>query len=207
MLSAEDSERLEMCLMSGGIAVLPTDTVYGIACDPNEELAVTRIYKLKGRPPQRPAAVMFFVLDCALRALPELEDSERAAMRALLPGPVTLLLPNRGRRFPLACGPEQGKLGLRVPRLAGGLTELAGMTRPLLQSSANLSGESEARRLQEVPQALREGADMMLDGGELPGVPSSVVDLSDYAETGRWQLMREGALSAEMIERTLAVVA
>ena len=101
-LTAADAKRLEECLASGGVAIFPADTVYGLACDPLQREAVERLYALKGRPPERPAAVMFFALQAALDALPELGERERAAMRALLPGPLTLLLPNREHRYPLA---------------------------------------------------------------------------------------------------------
>ncbi|MFI5003764.1 MAG: L-threonylcarbamoyladenylate synthase [Solirubrobacterales bacterium] len=104
-LDADDARRFEECLVAGGVAIFPTDTVYGLACDPLRREAVARLYELKGRPPERPAAVMFFALQAALDALPELGERERAAMQALLPGPLTLLLPNRERRYPLACSP------------------------------------------------------------------------------------------------------
>src|SRR5271167_5023017 len=120
-LDHRDAARLSECLRRGGVAVFLTDTVYGLGCDPDDERAVKRLYELKGRPADRPAAVMFFDRERALGALPDLSDAERAAVRALLPGAVTLLLPNRARRFALACLPAAGArdaLGLRVPALA-----------------------------------------------------------------------------------------
>src|SRR5947208_3691605 len=106
-LAAADAVRLEQCLRRGGVAVFPTDTVYGLGCEPERAGAVARVYRLKRRPAERPAAVMFFALAPALAALPDLSARERAAIGALLPGPVTLLLPNRGRRFALACIGEE----------------------------------------------------------------------------------------------------
>ena len=99
MLAAEDADRLRECVAGGGVAVFPTDTVYGVCCDPDDEAAAHRLYELKGRSPVQPSAVMFFTLDAALQALPELDDAERSALSALLPGPVTLLLENRRTRF------------------------------------------------------------------------------------------------------------
>jgi L-threonylcarbamoyladenylate synthase len=206
MLSARDAIHLEACLADGGVAVFPADTVYGLCCDPENERAVRRLYALKGRPAERPAAVMFFALTAALRALPELAPRERAALRALLPGPVTLLLPNRTRRFPLAGGQGEGgagTLGLRVPAWTPALDALGALVAPVLQSSANLSGEPDARRLRDVPEPIRAGADLVLDGGELPGTPSTVIDLSDYERTGEWRVAREGALSIAALERIL----
>ncbi|HEY2636282.1 MAG TPA: Sua5/YciO/YrdC/YwlC family protein, partial [Solirubrobacteraceae bacterium] len=117
-LTAEDAATFARCMRVGGVAVFPADTVYGLACEPDSKTAVRRLYALKGRPPDRPAAVMFFSRERALAALPELGRRTRAAAERLLPGPVTLLLPNPARRFPLACGPDPDTLGLRVPALA-----------------------------------------------------------------------------------------
>ncbi len=207
VLDAQDAARLETVLATGGVAVFPADTVYGLGCDPDEERAVRRLYELKGRPADRPAAVMFFDRDRAVQALPELSDTERRAIEALLPGPVTLLLPNRARRFPLACGPAgEGldSLGLRVPLLTDALAALQAMPRPMMQSSANISGGPEARRLADVPRELLRGAALALDGGELPGTASTVLDLRGYELSGAFSVVREGALALADIERALA---
>jgi len=202
-LLADDARELERCLARGGVAVIPTDTVYGLCCDPDDARAVARLYELKGRPASRPAAVMFFALEPALRALPELCEGERTAVEALLPGAVTLLLANRGDRFTPACGPEPGTLGLRVPRLPDRLQVLSTVARPVMQSSANISGEPDPRRLGEVPARLLAAADLVLDGGELPGRPSTVIDLRDYERTRQWELVRAGALSTTAVRDAL----
>lgn len=202
-LNSGDAQRLEECLGGGGVAVFPADTVYGIGCDPENPAAVERLYALKGRPAARPAAVMFFSLAPAVQALPELQERERAALGRLLPGPLTLLLPNRRHRFPLACGPDPDTLGLRVPLLQGALAPLTVVGVPVVQSSANLSGEADARRLADVPLVLREGVDLMLDGGELPGTASTVVDLRGYQEHGEWRVLRDGPVGSRALERTL----
>jgi L-threonylcarbamoyladenylate synthase len=195
--------QLEHCLAGGGVAVLPTDTVYGICCDADSEPAARRLYALKGRPAARPAAVMFFALEPALEMLGELHHDERAALQALLPGPVTLLLANPAMRFAPACRTDPGTLGLRVPSLPEPLTALGSLTRPIMQTSANMSGGADARTLAEVPESMREGADLMLDGGELPGRPSTVIDLRDYAEHRRWHVLREGALPRAAVRELL----
>lgn len=175
-MTDEQARALGACVAAGGVAVFPADTVYGLACDPEDEAAVAKLYALKGRPPAKPAAVMFFELVCG-------------DFGGLLPGGVTLLLPNPEHRFPLACATDPDTLGLRVPFLAP-------VGRPVLQSSANLAGGPDARRLQDVPEAIRAGADLVLDGGELPGVPSTVVDL----RTPEWRIVRQGAVPAERVE-------
>ena len=206
LITSEDVGRLRECIAAEGVAVFPSDTVYGVCCHPDSEEAARKLYELKGRPEARPAAVMFFALDPALQALGELESTERAALEALLPGPVTLLLANPHRRYGPACRTDPATLGLRVPRLPAALSALTEMDSPVMQSSANLSGEPDARTLQEVPLSLREGADLVLDGGELPGKPSTVIDLRDYADTGSWHLLREGALSRDAVEAALSAL-
>ena len=111
-MTPEDVETFERCISVGGVAVFPADTVYGLATEPDSREGVERLYRLKGRPPERPAAVMFFQLDSALAALPELGERTRGAVEALLPGALTLVLPNPARRYPLACGRSPERFAL-----------------------------------------------------------------------------------------------
>jgi L-threonylcarbamoyladenylate synthase len=202
-LSAADTQTFERCIAVGGIAVFPADTVYGLACEPDSKEAVQRLYMLKRRRPDKPAAVMFFALDLALAALPELGPRTTAALHALLPGAVTLLLPNPARRYPLACGPQPEVLGLRVPAWPPALAALADVRWPVLQSSANAAGGPDARRLDDVPEYMRTHTDLVLDGGELPGTPSTVVDLRAFEGDGRWSVAREGAISVTEVAARL----
>jgi L-threonylcarbamoyladenylate synthase len=198
-VTAEEVATFERCISVGGVALFPADTVYGLCTEPDSREGVERLYVLKGRSPERPAAVMFFQLELALAALPELGERTLEALRRLLPGPVTAVLPNPAKRYPLACGPEPQRLGLRVPALEGALRPLAEVRWPVLQSSANPSRGPDARRLADVDTAIRRGVDLELDGGELPGSPSTVVDLGDYETGGTFSVIREGALSAAKI--------
>jgi L-threonylcarbamoyladenylate synthase len=195
-MTADDVRTFERCIAVGGVALFPADTVYGLATEPDSREGVERLYRIKGRRPDKPAALMFFSVPLALAALPELPGTTRAAVERLLPGALTLLLPNPARRFPLACGPTPEVVGLRVPRLSGALAPLAEMRWPVLQSSANLAGAPEARRLEEVDPRVRAGVDLVLDGGELPGTPSTVLDLTGY-EQGSWTIVRHGAVPEE----------
>ena len=189
----------ERCIADGGVALFPADTVYGLACDPESEAAVRRLYEIKGRAPDKPAAVMFFQLEPALRSLPSLGPRTRGAFERLLPGAVTLIVPNPDRLFPLACGPAPERLGVRVPDVA----LLADVERPVMQSSANPSGGADARRVGDVAKRIREAVDLVVDGGELPGTPSTVIDLSGYEESGEYAVLREGALDAESVRVAL----
>jgi L-threonylcarbamoyladenylate synthase len=202
-VTLEDVATFERCIAVGGVALFPADTVYGLATEPDSREGIDRLYRLKGRRPERPAAVMFFETDLALEALPELPAETKAAAKELLPGGVTLLLPNKAHRYPLACEPNRDVLGIRVPDLTGGLAPLQAMRWPVLQSSANPSGAKDARRIEDVDERIRAGVDMVLDGGELPGTPSTVVDLTAYHETGRFEIVREGAVPSEAVRDAL----
>ncbi|HVF78210.1 MAG TPA: L-threonylcarbamoyladenylate synthase [Solirubrobacteraceae bacterium] len=195
-----DAAAFEACISGGGVAVFPADTVYGLACDPASGVAVNRLYALKGRPADKPAAVLFFSLAPALAALPEVTPRLRSALLALLPGPVTLLLPNPLARWPLACGPDPWTLGLRVPA-PGALVEVAV---PVLQSSANRSGGADPRAVDQIDPALRDGADLLVDGGLLPGTPSTVIDLRELERGGGWDVLREGAMTREEVAAALS---
>jgi L-threonylcarbamoyladenylate synthase len=195
-----DAAAFAACMAAGGVAVFPADTVYGLACAPGDAAAVQRLYALKGRPPDKPAAVMFFALAPALAALPELGPRTRAALARLLPGGVTVLLANPAGRFPLACGPDPATLGLRVPDLPA----LSTVRRPVLQSSANRAGGADARELREVPREIRDGADLVVDGGHLPGTPSTVVDLRHFELDGSWKVLRNGAVAPAQVATVLA---
>ena len=206
-LQASDAETFARCIGVGGVAVFPADTVYGLACEPDTREAVERLYALKGRRPDKPSAIMFFDLELAFAALPELEPRTRTLLSRLMPGGITALLPNPLRRYPLACGAGGGDvhtLGLRVPALDAEIGALAEMRWPVLQSSANVSGGIDAQTLDEVPEEIRRGADLVLDGGELNGTPSTVVDLRRFELDGMWAVLRQGAVPERDIEHAAA---
>ena len=200
MITAQDAATFERCMALGGFAVFPADTVYGLACDPDAKETVQRLHLLKRRSMDKPSAVMFFDADLALDTLAELEGPVRDAAQRLLPGAVTLLIPNPAHRFPLACGADPDTLGLRVPKLD---TELANVRWPVLQTSANFAGRPDPRRLADVPIGLRDSAELVLDGGELPGTPSTVIDLRDYAKTGDYVILRQGLFPADEVASRL----
>ena len=116
MIAPGDAETSSAASRVGGVAVFPADTVYGLACEPDNREAVTQLYFLKRRRPDKPAAVMFFDRELALAALPELGPRTRARARGAAARRVTLLLPNPRRRFPLACGPDPRRSACACPR-------------------------------------------------------------------------------------------
>jgi L-threonylcarbamoyladenylate synthase len=192
---------LERCIAGGGVAVFPADGLYGLACDPLDANAISKIHRLKGRDDGKPSAVMYFSPLAIRELLGGLGPRTKAVASALLPGPVTLVVHNAQRRYPLACRQDLERLGIR---LIGG--PLAGTMCPVFQTSANLSGEPAPARFEDVPEAIRDGVDLAIDGGELPGLPSTVIDVVSIDEDGSWRILRDGALSLGDVKTALASV-
>lgn len=190
---------LQRCIAGGGVAVFPADGLYGLACDPLDATAIGRIHHIKGRDDGKSSAVMYFS-PLAMRELVEgLGPSTRDAVGALLPGPVTLVVANPQRRYPLACREDPERLGIRL--IDG---PLAGAMCPLFQTSANVSGQPAPSSFDEVPLQIADGADLAIDGGKLTGLPSTVVDLTGFDTDGIWTVLRDGALSAGDLAARLA---
>ncbi len=193
---------LERTITAGGVAVFPADGLYGLACDPLDAAAIARIHRIKGRDDGKPSAVMY-LSPLAMRELVEgLGPRTRDAVGALLPGPLTLVVANPQRRYPLACREDPTRLGVRL--IAG---PLAGAICPLFQTSANRSGEPAAGSFEQVPAEIVAEADLAIDGGELTGQPSSVVDLTAFDESGEWWVLRQGAVRRAELEVRLAGLA
>jgi len=175
-------------LRNGLTVVLPTDTVYGL-CAVATRVATERMYALKGRPFGQPSALLAASVEQLLDAVPELDEH---LVRALLPGPFTLVLPNRAGRYPWLTGETPQAIGVRVPELPASARAVVAAAGPVVATSANLPGGRDPRRLDDVPTELRERVAALVDGGELPGTPSTVVDLT--ADEPR--VIREGAVSS-----------
>jgi len=189
---------LERCVLDGGVAVFPADGLYGLACDPLRAEAIARIHAIKGRDDGKPSAVMYFSPLAMRELLAGLGERSRAAVAALLPGPLTLVLANPEHRYPLACRADPDRLGIRL--IAG---PLAGASCPIFQTSANRSGEPAASRFADLDPDVLAGADLAIDGGDLTGLPSTVVDLTAIEDGGGWRVLREGAVPAAELEERL----
>jgi L-threonylcarbamoyladenylate synthase len=193
---------LERCVGSGGVAIFPADTLYGLACDPLNAEAVERIHSIKGREEGRPSAVMYFSPLAMRELVSGLGPRSRQAVAELLPGPVTLVLANPEHRYPLASREVPDTLGVRL--IAG---PLAGAMTPIFQTSANPSEEDAPRSFEDIDERVLSAADLAIDGGELIGAPSTVVDLTELDSDGRWEVLREGALPRGAIDRVLGETA
>jgi len=197
-------EEAVTAIHDGRPVVLPTDTVYGLCADPYREAPARELYRMKGTPVEQPIALVARDVDFLLECVPELRGRSAAIARALLPGPFTLVLPNPGGRYAWITGSTPDRIGVRVPELSGRAAEAFARIGAVAATSANLHGGPDPRRVDEVPVELRAGAAAVVDGGELPGTPSTVLDLTGDEP----QVLREGAVpAAEAVERALAAAA
>jgi len=180
-------------LRSGQPVVLPFDTVYGLAAEPHTEDSTRRLYELKGRAATQPTALVAASVECLLELLPELDPG------LVIPGPFTFVVPNPAGRFRWLTGTNPEALGVRIPDLTGPTKEILDIIGAVVATSANRPGEPDPRRLADVPEEIRAGAAATIDGGELPGTPSTVVDVTGPEP----RILREGAVPAAEVLRRL----
>lgn len=191
-------------IRAGRLAIVPTDTVYGLATSAYSEAPVRGLYRAKGREEQQPTALVAADLDLLFECVPELRGRSGTIARALLPGPFTLILSNPARRFPWLTGSRPETIGVRVPAVEGVAKQLLDQVGVMVATSANLPGGPDPRSLAEVPAELRDAVDALVDGGELPGSPSTVLDVTGPEP----QVLREGAVpGAAALERVRAATA
>jgi L-threonylcarbamoyladenylate synthase len=189
-------------IRAGEPVILPTDTVYGLCATPYREGPVARLYALKGRPETVPSALLCCDLDLLFECVPELRGRSGVLARAVLPGAYTLIFPNPARRFRWLNGLAVDTIGVRVPLLEGPGGEVLDQVGAVAATSANRHRGLDPRRLEDVPSEISSACGAVVDGGELPGKPSTVIDLSGPEP----HVVREGAGSvAAALERLAAV--
>jgi L-threonylcarbamoyladenylate synthase len=176
-------------LRAGEPIVLPTDTVYGLCAAAHEPAPTERLYRLKGRDPVQPSALLAADLDTLLEWIPELRGRSEGIARALLPGAYTLILPNPARRFAWLTGSNPDAIGVRVAPLPDAAAQVLAAIGAVVATSANRPGEPEPRRVADVPAEFRDAVGAVVDAGELPGRSSTVIDFTG-AEP---RVLREGA--------------
>jgi tRNA threonylcarbamoyl adenosine modification protein (Sua5/YciO/YrdC/YwlC family) len=190
-------------LRDGRPVLLPTDGVYGL-CSLPDAVPAAALYALKGRTAARPAALIAASIEELFAGLPELAEGRSGALvRALLPGPYTLVLANPAERYPWLTGGRPAPIGVRVARLPPATQRVLDEVGLVAASSANLSGGPTPAALEDVPARLRASCGGELDGGRLSGVASTVLDLSGPTPV----VIRAGAGSVEdALARVAAIV-
>lgn len=173
-------------LRAGLPVVLPTDTVYGLCGDPDQPAVAGEIARLKGREERQPIALLAGSAERLLERIPELDP------RVLLPGAYTLILPNPERRYPWLTGERPDTIGVRIPELPPAAAEVLEQVGVVLATSANAHGGPDPRSLDDVPDEIRRACGALVDAGELPGRPSTVLDLTGPEP----KVLRDGAVPA-----------
>jgi L-threonylcarbamoyladenylate synthase len=197
-------DRAVAALRAGRPVVLPTDTVYGLCANPYSEEPVRRAYELKGRDPLQPTALVASDVDMLLECLPELRSRLGPVLRSVLPGPLTLVVPNPARRYRWLTGATPEAICVRVPVLPAPADAVLSRVGAVAATSANRPGHPDPARLEDVPEELLGGCAAAIDAGELLGVPSTVIDLTGHEP----EVLREGAVPAgEALERIAGLVA
>jgi L-threonylcarbamoyladenylate synthase len=179
-------------LRAGKPVVLPTDTVYGLCASAYSSQPSERLYKLKGRDPLKPSALLASDVEMLFECVPELRGRAGVIARALLPGPYTLILPNPARRYRWITGTNQDAIGVRVPELRGDAERIVAHIGCVVATSANLAGGADPRRIDQIPAEILDHVAAVVDAGELPGTPSTVIDFTGDEP----RVIREGAASA-----------
>jgi len=162
------SEDAVAALRAGRAVILPTDTVYGLCALPEHEDV---LYELKQRDRSKPIALLAADVDVLVEAVRGLD---RSVLERYLPGPYTLVF---------------GEIGVRVPILPGAAAEVVREVGIVAATSANLAGGPDPRRVEDVPEEIRDACGAIVDAGELPGVPSTVIDLTGPTP----RVLRQGA--------------
>jgi L-threonylcarbamoyladenylate synthase len=191
-------------IRAGEPVLLPTDGVYGLCAAADTEAPTLRLYELKGRDAGQPTAMIAADVDTLLAWLPELSGRAEVIARALLPGALTLVLPNPAQRYPWLNGVRTDAIGVRVASLPDVSQRVLDAVGAVVATSANDPGEPAAASLDEVPARIRAGCGAELDAGRLSAKPSTVIDFTAAEPV----VLREGAASAaEAIARARVALA
>ena len=162
------SEDAVAALRAGRAVILPTDTVYGLCALPAHEDV---LYALKGRDRSKPVALLAADIDALVETVAGLD---RSVLERYFPGPYTLVF---------------GERGVRVPNLPRSAAEVVNAVGVVAATSANLARGPDPRRVEDVPEEIRDACGAIVDAGELPGVPSTVIDLTGSTP----RVLRQGA--------------
>jgi L-threonylcarbamoyladenylate synthase len=187
-------ENAVAALQAGDLVVLPTDTVYGLCASARNAVAAARINEVKRRPAQA-IAIIAASTEALIESVPEFRRGWQALLEEVLPGPYTLVLPNPKRRMRILSPGREETIGVRVPVLPELSRQVLEQFGVVAASSANFHNEPDPRTIEDVPEAIRAAAGAVLDVGELPGIASTVIDLSGLHPV----VLREGAGDPEPV--------
>jgi tRNA threonylcarbamoyl adenosine modification protein (Sua5/YciO/YrdC/YwlC family) len=194
-------EYIVSCLRKGDVVALPTDTFYGLAVDPVNLEAVSRIYQIKTRQKHKPLSLLIASLSQAYALVRENDTQLDRLAEKFWPGPLTIIV-RAGTKLPLRSTANTGNVALRVPDAAipRAVVECFGL--PITATSANLRGAPECTHAAAVRDQIGERVPLIIDGGPTGrSLPTTIVDLS--LGEGHWRILREGAIPTHKIVMAL----
>lgn len=192
--NAEAVDRAAKVINQGGVVAIPTDALYTIVADPMNLQAVDRVFQAKGREPQRSLPLLVSDILMAEELAKELTTRFYLLARRFWPGPLTVIVP-AAAKVPLKVTGNTGRLAMRQSKspVASALLECLG--RPLISTSANLSGQPTGRSGIDVFFMMDGAVDLVMDGGHCVGEGSTTVDVTEPY----WKVIKEGAITEKEI--------
>ncbi len=172
--------------MTDGLVVYPTETIYGLGGDAFSEDAILKVYEAKNRPLSMPLSIAVSDLDM-MAAVTQIGPREEEFINTFLPGPITVVVKARSY-LPAMLTVGTGMIGVRYPAHPVAIDLISRFDSPVTATSANQSGAKDPI----TPGECHVPYDILIDGGILPGIPSTVVDLVNRC------IIREGALIGEV---------
>ena len=185
-------------IRKGGVVGIPTDTFYGLAANPFDSKAVSRLFEIKGRESSKPILLLISGLHMLPSLVEEVSPLAEKVIGCFWPGPLTLIFKASKRLSGLLTG-GTGTIGIRFPDAILPVRLIDQVGFPITATSANRSGEPSAASAQEVERALGTSIDCILDGGPCSTLPSTVLDVT----ASEPNLLREGRVSAEKLAAAL----
>ncbi len=192
--------RLEGMIRHGGVALIPTDTVYGLVCDAANTSAIKRICAMKRRPGEKLLPIFVASISAACRYA-SISDAKARFLERVWPGPVTAVFYHKEKLPPVLTG-RRDTIGIRIPDHPFVLSLLKRLDMPVAETSANISNLPPAKTAAEAEEYFKNAAlepDLIIDGGPVPGVSSTVIDCTGASPL----ILRSGVLSKADLDRML----
>lgn len=199
----KDIQKIATVVSKGGVIVYPTDTIYGLGCDAFNEKAVEKVYRVKRRPERKPMLVLVYSVEMATTLSENISPSVMQLMHQCWPGPLTIIVKEKKEMYPwLSAG--TGKIGIRYPRHNFCQDLVKELGRPLLSTSANISGEEYTNDIHRLRESFSNEIDLLVDAGTLPdSMPSTVLDVTGEIPV----LIREGAFPRSELQKYIETMA
>ena len=192
-------QKIAQVIKDGGVAVFPTETVYGIGVNGTNENAIKKLYKIKNRPYDKPISLLVNSFDMINKVAKDISDTEYKLMKAFFPGPLTIIL-NKKAIVPNILTANTNTVGIRMPENEIALKLIKYANVPIATSSSNISGKPSRTNVQDIMRDFEDEVDIYIDGGKSKiGLASTVVQIIN----NKLHILRKGAVSEEQIAKIL----